>query len=44
MVPDESFRLGQGRSFTVYLLASLIVSWVVPLIAVLVLPDRRKLA
>jgi hypothetical protein len=34
----------RGRSFTVYLLASLIVSWVVPLIAVLVLPDRRKLA
>jgi len=39
---DQKTGAGQ-RSFTVYLLASLIVSWVVPLIAVLVLPDRRKL-
>jgi MFS family permease len=29
-----------GRSFAVYLIASLIVSWVVPLLALLVLPDR----
>lgn len=32
----------RGHSFAVYLIASLVVSWVVPLIAVLVLPDRRK--
>jgi MFS family permease len=32
----------RGRSFAVYLIASLIVSWVVPLLALLVLPDRSR--
>jgi MFS family permease len=32
----------RGRSFAVYLIASLIVSWVVPLLALLVLPDRGR--
>jgi MFS family permease len=31
----------RGRSFAVYLIASLIVSWIVPLLALLVLPDRN---
>jgi hypothetical protein len=35
-------RLGdrRGRSFAVYLIASLIVGWIVPLLALFVLPDR----
>jgi drug/metabolite transporter (DMT)-like permease len=32
----------RGRSFAVYLIASLIVSWIVPLLALLVLPDRGR--
>jgi hypothetical protein len=32
----------RGRHFTVYLIASLLVTWVVPLLAVMVLPDRRR--
>jgi MFS family permease len=31
----------RGRSFTVYLVASLIVGWVIPLIAVLIFSNRR---
>jgi len=31
----------RGRSFTVYLIASLIVGWIIPLVAVLVLTPRR---
>jgi drug/metabolite transporter (DMT)-like permease len=30
----------RGHSFAVYLIASLLVSWIVPLLALLVLPDR----
>ena len=32
----------RGRSFAVYLIASLIISWIVPLLALLVLPDRGR--
>lgn len=32
----------RGRSFAVYLVVSLIVSWIVPLLALLVLPDRSR--
>jgi MFS family permease len=31
-----------GRSFAVYLIVSLGVSWIVPLLALLVLPDRSR--
>jgi hypothetical protein len=31
----------KGRSFAAYLVASLLVSWIVPLFAALLLPDRR---
>lgn len=32
----------RGRSFAGYLIVSLIVSWIVPLLALLVLPDRSR--
>jgi MFS family permease len=32
----------RGRSFAAYLIASLVVSWIVPLIAVLILPNRHE--
>lgn len=32
----------RGRSFAVYLIASLIVSWIVPLLVLLVLPDNER--
>lgn len=32
----------RGRSFAVYLIASLVISWIVPLLALLVLPDRGR--
>lgn len=30
----------KGRSFSVYLIASLLIGWVVPLLAALILPNR----
>jgi hypothetical protein len=32
----------KGRSFAVYLIASLIIGWLIPLIAALVVPERRS--
>jgi drug/metabolite transporter (DMT)-like permease len=32
----------RGRSFAVYLIVSLVVSWVVPLLALLILPNRSR--
>ncbi len=32
------------RSFVVYLVASLIIGWLIPLIAALIVPDRRDRA
>jgi hypothetical protein len=34
----------KGRSFVVYLVASLIIGWLIPLIAALIVPDRRDRA
>jgi hypothetical protein len=31
----------KGRSFSVYLVASLLIGWMVPLLAALILPNRR---
>ena len=31
----------KGRSFAVYLIASLIIGWLIPLIAALVVPERH---
>lgn len=31
----------RGRSYAVYLVASLLIGWMIPLIAALILPDRR---
>jgi hypothetical protein len=32
----------RGRSFAVYLIAGLIVGWIIPLLGVLLLPARNK--
>jgi hypothetical protein len=32
----------RGRSFAVYLIAGLIVGWIIPLLAVLILPARQE--
>jgi hypothetical protein len=32
----------KGRSFSVYLVASLMIGWPVPLLAALVMPNRRE--
>ena len=32
----------KGRSFAVYLIASLIIGWLIPLIAALVVPERHS--
>jgi membrane protease YdiL (CAAX protease family) len=34
----------KGRSFAAYLLAALLIGWLIPLMAVLVLPRRKRTA